>query len=194
MKVWNRNFYWEFAPDNYKIGDVVSITTKPHTDFWQRTYYGFRNDNGHCLLTKVDDKYFSMTVKTEFDYNRRFDQCGIIIYQNSDNWAKASIEYENTDFQRLGSVVTNNGYSDWATTDISADVKNMYYRLSRRESDFCIEQSFDGINFKQMRIFHLFEGKDEINIGIYACSPENSSFEAKFMEFNIGECQWQAHK
>ncbi|WP_397312917.1 DUF1349 domain-containing protein, partial [Paenibacillus elgii] len=31
---------------------------------------------------------------------------------------KASIEYENEEYQRLGSVVTNHGFSDWATTDI----------------------------------------------------------------------------
>ena len=28
-------------------------------------------------------------------------------------------------YQRLGSVVTNRGYSDWATTDIDASVKSM---------------------------------------------------------------------
>ncbi len=35
------------------------------------------------------------------------------------------IEYENEQYQRLGSVVTNRGYSDWATTDIDASVKSM---------------------------------------------------------------------
>lgn len=52
--------------------------------------------------------------------------------------------------ERLGSVVTNHGYSDWATTDISSDIKAMWYRFSRRGSDYCIECSQDGISFKQM--------------------------------------------
>ena len=47
------------------------------------------------------------------------------MYLDSENWLKASIEYENQSFQHLGSVVTNNGYSDWATTEISANVKSM---------------------------------------------------------------------
>lgn len=34
--------------------------------------------------------------------------------KNSENWLKASVEYENNKFQHLGSVVTNHGYSDWA--------------------------------------------------------------------------------
>lgn len=125
---------------------------------------------------------------------RRFDQCGVAIYIDSENWFKASIEYENENYQRLGSVVTNNGYSDWATQDISASIKEMYYRLSRRESDFLIEYSEDGKTFKQMRIFHLFKGNDEISFGIYACSPEASSFRAVFSDMHITECKWLEHK
>lgn len=186
---------WIFKPKNYTITEAcISIVTEPHTDFWQRTYYGFRNDNAPSLLLTIEEKKFSFVVKTEFDSKHRFDQCGVIIYQDSGNWFKASVEYENTDYQRLGSVVTNNGYSDWATTDISAEHKQMYYRLSRRENDFCIENSYDGIHYKQMRIFHLFKGDDKINMGIYACSPENSSFTAKFSEIKIIDCQWGAHK
>ena len=74
-------------------------------------------------------------------------------------------------FKDLGSVVTNHGYSDWATTDISSDIKHMWYRFSRRESDYCIENSEDGIHYKQMRIFHMWEGSGKITYGIYACSP-----------------------
>lgn len=70
----------------------------------------------------------------------------------------------------------------------------MYYRLSRRNSDFCIENSFDGVNFKQMRIFHLFEGGEQINFGIYACSSTESSFKAIFSEICISECLWKAHE
>lgn len=181
-------------PKKYNLeAEKITITTEPNTDFWQRTYYGFRNDNAPALLMKIDEKSFSFTVKTEFDSKNQFDQCGVIIYQNSDNWFKASIEYENEQYQRLGSVVTNSGYSDWATTDIKADLKSMYYRLSRRTSDFCVENSTDGINYKQMRIFHLTEGKEEISFGLYACSPSNSSFNAVFTNMNISECMWKAH-
>ena len=39
------------------------------------------------------------------------------MYLDSENWLKASIEYENEKISHLGSVVTNNGYSDWAQPD-----------------------------------------------------------------------------
>ena len=132
-------------------------------------------------------------VKTEFDSKHRFDQCGVVVYLNSENWLKASIEYENEVMQHLGSVVTNEGYSDWATTEIEAAVKSMWYRLSRRNNDFCIENSTDGKKFKQMRICHLDKADDEISFGIYACSPENSSFRAKFTDMEILPGQWKAH-
>lgn len=136
---------------------------------------------------------FTFTVKTTFDSNIQFDQCGVIIYQNSDNWFKASIEYENKQIARLGSVVTNLGYSDWATTDISAEVRTMWYRLSRRGSDFLIENSEDGEEFSQMRIFHLHQPLPEVHFGVYACSPLESSFEAGFTNFYLTESTWQAH-
>ncbi len=183
---------WENAPAKSEISnEKITIVTEPKTDYWQRTYYGMQNDNAPTFLLKTDETYFSFVVKTTWNAKERFDQCGVAIYQNSENWFKASIEYENEQFQRLGSVVTNNGYSDWATTDIPSEQNSMYYRLSRRESDFCVENSYDGVNFKQMRIFHLFEGAGEIRFGVYACSPLTSSFTAEFTEMNITECMWE---
>lgn len=175
-------------------GDRIEIITEPHTDLWQRTYYHFRNDNAPLLQTSTREKFFSFTVKTDFSEScHRFDQCGVVVYLNSENWIKASVEYENADFQHLGSVVTNHGYSDWATTEIPSGIKTMWYRLSRREDDFCIENSLDEKTFHQMRICHFFEAQDEINFGIYACSPEDSSFKAVFTSFSFGKCMWKAH-
>lgn len=189
------NLTWTREPKKYEIEeDKIVIVTEPGTDLWQRTYYGFQNDNAPVLQMETEEKYFSFVVKTEFDSKHRFDQCGVVMYLDSENWLKASIEYENDKYQRLGSVVTNHGYSDWATTDIDASIKSMWYRLSRRESDYCLECSEDGSNFKQMRICHMWEGKDKIVFGIYACSPENSSFEAVFTHMEITECKWKAHE
>ena len=189
------NLFWIREPKEYSIEDnKITIITEKCTDLWQRTYYGFQNDNAPVLQMKTNEKYFSFVVKTSFESKRRFDQCGVVIYLDSDNWLKGSIEYENDKIQRLGSVVTNHGYSDWATTDIDANVKEMWYRLSRREDDYCIECSYDGKEFHQMRICHLIEGKDEIVFGIYACSPEASSFKATFTNMEVMDCQWKEHK
>ena len=189
-----KDLKWTREPKSYSITeDKIEVITKPHTDLWQRTYYHFRNDNAPVLQMNTNEKYFSFIVKTEFESKHRFDQCGIVMYLDSENWLKASVEYENESFQHLGSVVTNNGYSDWATTPIDSSIKSMWYRFSRRVDDYCIEYSVDGINYSQMRICHMWNGKDSIQFGIYACSPENSSFKSIFTNMKITECQWLAH-
>ena len=189
------NFKWTREPLDYKIENGrVEIITKQYTDLWQRTYYHFQNDNAPVFQMETEEKYFSFVVKTEFTEScHRFDQCGIVMYLDSENWLKASVEYENEAYQHLGSVVTNGGYSDWATTVIDASVKYMWYRFSRREDDYCVECSTDGIHFNQMRICHMQKGNGKIQFGIYACSPEESSFKAVFTDMQMMECQWNAH-
>ncbi|MBQ2956729.1 MAG: DUF1349 domain-containing protein [Clostridia bacterium] len=185
---------WTREPQSFSITDErIEIVTKPHTDLWQRTYYHFQNDNAPVLQTETGEQFFSFTVRTEFESKRRFDQCGIVMYLDSENWLKASIEYENERFQHLGSVVTNDGYSDWATTEIDASVKSMWYRFSRREDDYLIECSEDGRSFKQMRVCHMNNGGGVIRFGVYACSPEESSFRAVFTDMELSECKWLPH-
>lgn len=194
MKVNAKEMKWIREPKQYEVTeDKVEIITEPHTDLWQRTYYHFRNDNAPVLQLETGEQFFSFVVKTDFDTKVRYDQSGIIMYLDSDNWLKASMEFENDQIQRLGSVVTNNGYSDWSSVDVDASVKSIWFRFSRREDDFCIENSVDGVNFKQMRICHMFHVKEKINFGIYACSAEDSSFKATFTDMEITECKWLAH-
>jgi regulation of enolase protein 1 (concanavalin A-like superfamily) len=203
-----RKGQWIFKPKEHRLEEnTISITTEPGTDFWQRSYYGFRNDNAHALLWERKEN-FTFTTKVEFNYKKQFDQCGVLIYLNSENWFKASIEFENDRISRLGSVVTNLGYSDWATTDMELP-DSIWYRLSRRGPDFLIESSKEGKIFEQMRIFHLHKlgetttemGKanppmpalHSIRFGVYACSPSNSSFQAVFRDFRIESSKWPAH-
>lgn len=199
---------WQVEPKFAKVTkDLVQITTQPRTDLWQRTYYGFCHDNAPLLQIETAQN-FTFTTKVSFAYQARFDQCGVVIYLDRDNWFKASIEFEDAAFSRLGSVVTNMGYSDWATTDI-ATTNQIWYRLSRRGADFLLESSLDGSHFNQMRIFHLHQlgctslamGQanpplaplHSVSLGLYACSPLDSSFTANFTELNFSACQWLAH-
>jgi len=189
-----RQLQWTREPANYTLSaQAIEIVTEPHTDLWQRTYYHFRNDNAPVLQLETQEKFFSFTVKTRFESKHRFDQCGIVMYLDSENWLKASVEYENEEFQHLGSVVTNNGYSDWATTRIPAGIRTMWYRFSRREDDYCLECSEDGVTFQQMRVCHIWKGGGKIRFGVYACSPEDSSFKATFTDMQITACKWLAH-
>ena len=156
---------WTREPPHFVITpERIEIETVPHTDLWQRTYYHFRNDNAPVLQMTTEAQYFSFVVKTDFAASHhRFDQCGVVLYLVSENWLKGSIEYENERFAHLGSVVTNQGYSDWATTEIPATIKSMWYRLSRRADDCRIECSEVGVTFTQMWVRHLHAAQVQVS-------------------------------
>lgn len=185
-----KDYNWINKPADFELtDDTLTIKTEPGTDMWQRTHYGFQNDNAPGFLAEVN-RDFTFSVKTSFDSGFMYDQCGILLYQNSENWLKVSVEVENEEFSRLGSVATNLGYSDWASSDIPADVSEMWYRVSRRGQDFLVENSTDGKEYRQMRIFHFHQPIDIAKIGVYACSPLESSFKAVFSEFKFEPCKW----
>jgi len=185
----SENFHWfnkpKFSIDNNKL----IIYSSPDTDFWQSTHYGFKRDNGHCLFTKVQ-KNFSISVRTEFEPKKQYDQCGLMVRLDSENWIKMSTEYETEKLSRLGSVVTNLGFSDWATIDIKSLLKEMWYRIQNKGNDFFLEFSADGERWHQMRITHLQKAFRRISVGVYSCSPLDSSFAAVFDNFNLGDSQW----
>ena len=91
---WNTSLLkWTREPEHYTVTENrIEIITEPHTDLWQRTYYHFRNDNAPVLQIETDEKYFSFAVRTEFESKHRYDQCGIVMYLDSENWLKASVE------------------------------------------------------------------------------------------------------
>lgn len=184
-------FYWFNQPGRYLLGNGLEIFTDERTDFWQRTHYGFQRDDGHCLFIKQTGD-FSLTTRVEFDPRQKYDQCGLIVRIDSQNWIKVSTEYESDHVSRLGSVVTNLGYSDWATQDVSSDQRSRWYRINKRGSDFLLENSHDGQTWLQMRITHLHQPAEQVEIGVYACSPVGRDFRCCFKMLEISDSLWQA--
>ena len=187
--------------------DEVTITTEPGTDFWQRTFYGFRASNAPAALIEVSGN-ITFSVRVRADYQRRYDQAGLVVWVDEDNWFKASVEHEDANRGgRLGSVVTTAGHSDWATRDVPA-LTQVWLRLSRRGPDFRLEAR-TGSDWEQLRIFHMagLATTDPawgamapadvpaapVRVGVYACSPEESTFTAVFDEMALTPSGWDAH-
>lgn len=183
-------FQWTNPPKQFQTGNGLEITTGANTDFWQRTHYDFNRDSGHALLAKVKGD-FTLTTHGSFHPNAQYDQCGLLIRENSENWVKAAIEYEDPVISRLGSVVTNMGFSDWATQDVLSTIKEKWFRLSKLMNDILIEHSDDGYRWKQMRIAHLHHSNRELKIGVYACSPKGKGFSCRFHSIQVTECKWE---
>ena len=187
------DFFWFNEPAKYQLGGGLEIFTDPKTDFWQRTHYGFQRDDGHCLFIKKAGD-FSLLTHVEFRPQEKYDQCGLMVRGDKDHWIKVSTEYENEEYGRLGSVVTNLGYSDWATQDIPASHREMWYRISKNGNDFLLEHSYDGQKWLQLRITHLHKSFEQLEIGVYACSPIGKDFWCKFDQLAISENTWSFHE
>ncbi|MEF9988165.1 MAG: GNAT family N-acetyltransferase [Christensenella sp.] len=189
-----RTAKWLNMPHQATITDEkIVLHAERDTDFWQNTYYGFSRNSGHALLTEVDEEC-SFSVKTFREGKSQYDQCGIIVYIDEKNWAKVCLEYEDENAQKLGSVVTRRGFSDWATEEVSGNIDTMYYRVSRRGESFLFEASADGKEYKQMRIFHLRCKNAVPRVGVFACAPTGEGFRAIFEEVKLTESLWQAYK
>lgn len=186
-----QDFYWYNEPSHYRFGDGLEIFTDERTDFWQNTHYGFQRDDGHCLLIQHTSD-FSLMTQVEFQPNEKYDQCGLMVRIDSLNWIKVSTEYESEQVSRLGSVVTNLGYSDWATQDVMSNDRAICYRINKRGSDFLLENSYNGQEWVQMRIAHLHRRTEYYQIGVYACSPIGKNFRCCFKTLEISDNLWQA--
>lgn len=184
----------------------VSLDTEPHTDFWQRTFYGFRASNAPAALVEVPENV-TFSVRVRASYQRRYDQAGIIVWIDELNWFKASIEFEGASCGRLGSVLTTDGHSDWATRDVSV-VPQVWWQLSRRGPDFLLQAKLHD-QWEQLRMFHVAalgptQGQwgqlpasdvpaSPVRMGVYACSPEDSSFSVWFDQMTMERSSWAAH-
>lgn len=180
-------FTWFCEPTHHRVeGDRITLVSDSGTDFWQRTHYGFRNDNGHCLWTDVSGDF---VVKTHVRYTpqHQFDQAGLIVYFTEDYWVKCSVEREDTKPYNLGSVVTNEGYSDWATQPFRKQTVDMEFMIKHLRTDFEIYCRETGESeWQQLRISRLNLPLDTVfHVGIYACSPKVGGFEASFYSIEI---------
>lgn len=177
-------YYWFNEPKQWRSGSGLEIVTDHETDFWQRTHYGFSRDNGHCFFTAMEGD-FALETHVRFVPRTQYDQCGIMVRVDADNWIKLSTELENDTISRLGSVVTNLGYSDWASQDVSSSITERWYRIRREGNDFFLESAEDGAEWHQLRVAHLHKASAKIEAGIYACSPVGEAFHCCFSYMEI---------
>lgn len=132
---------WAFPPASHSInqqGGLV-VQTAGETDYWERTHYGFRNQNGHFLHLPGLRGDFCMASTVSTQPQQRFDQAGLMVWISKSCWLKTSVEYGGPGRpSQLGVVVTNCGYSDWSTMDFP-DAMQLALRVRREGSDYIVE-------------------------------------------------------
>lgn len=178
----NKELQWLSPPQHWNHDPecaTFTLRTDKQTDFWQKTHYGFEADNGHFLYYKANED-FRLTTKVHSKPKNRYDQAGLMVRFSKDTWLKTSVEYIPGRKSKLGVVVTKQGYSDWSSQAFPQENFSLLYRITKRKTNFYVDYSMDGTSWTQIRMAHLPEETDNIQAGIYACSPQGEGYEAVF--------------
>lgn len=124
-----KQFDWMNEPANVRFDEKgMNVQAKYRTDFWCCSRYNFRKDDGHFFFCYVLGD-FCCDLNWEFQSAGLFDQCGIMLRTDVNNWFKCSIMYEKDDVPMLATSLTVDGYSDLATIPLPFGVKRVWYRL-----------------------------------------------------------------
>jgi uncharacterized protein len=100
------------------VADGLSVVTDNATDFWRETHYGFTRHSGHLFGFRSEGG-LTATVRVRAEYQILYDQAGLMVLFDEQNWVKVGIEL--SDGQAMLSSVLTIGRSDWATAPFRDD-------------------------------------------------------------------------
>lgn len=175
---------WMNEPSSWRVQTAppsLLIAPGAGTDFWQRTHYGFRRDDGHFLYLELEGD-FALRTHVRFHPAHQFDQAGLMVRSSAETWIKTAVEHELDGPPQLGAVVTNLGYSDWSQQDFAPGAGEVQLQIRRQGDDFLIGWAMPGSEtWRPLRTTHLHAlGRQSLQCGLYACSPKGQGFWAEF--------------
>jgi uncharacterized protein len=176
---------WFNEPASWKkSGDQLIVHSRPKTDFWRKTFYGYITDNGHFFhLPASGDFVFEARVNGQ--YAALYDQAGLMVRLDAENWMKCGTEF--FDGKRHASVVFTRDFSDWSTMPDLSDTAPIWWRAIRKKDSIETHCSLDGKNFAAIRQGY-FLPTVPVEVGIMCAAPEGPGFSATFsnLQLNLG--------
>lgn len=173
---------WFNEPEKWNIKDnELTMFVTPQSDYWRISHYGFTVDDAPYLYT-VRGGEFEVKVKVAGDYTARFDQAGLMLRINEENYIKAGIEYVDGKYN-LSTVVTHHT-SDWSVITLDKPVPYVWIKAVRRLDAVEIFYSFDDKEYVMMRNAWL-QDNTPVMVGMMAACPDGKGFEVRFSDFTI---------
>jgi hypothetical protein len=162
-------------------GDRIVVRSKPKTDFWRKTFYGYVTDNGHFFHVPVSGD-FVFEARVGGQYASLYDQAGLMVRRDPENWMKCGTEF--FDGARHASVVFTREFSDWSTMKDLSDSAPVWWRAVRKKDSIETLCSVDGKNFVSVRQGY-FMTTPEVQVGIMCAAPEGAGFDAVFDQLKL---------
>jgi regulation of enolase protein 1 (concanavalin A-like superfamily) len=177
-------FRWLNEPPAWREENgALALTTGERTDFWQHTFYGFQRDTGHAWLKPVSGDFTAFATVIGA-YEQLYDQAGLMLRIDERNWVKTGIEY--TDGLMHFSVVVTREVSDWSVIPLpdATPEDDVHVRLTRHGDAIRVQYAIGEKSWQLARLAP-FSGA-EAEVGVMACSPERSGFQARFRNIAVG--------
>ena len=173
---------WFNEPESWSIkNNKLTMQVTPQSDYWRISHYGFTVDDAPFLYTTRGGE-FEVKVKISGDYKVRFDQAGLMLRADKENYIKAGIEFVDGKYN-ISCVVTHHT-SDWSVITLDKAIGHIWIKAVRRLDAVEIFYSFDDKNYVMMRNCHLADNTP-VMVGMMAACPDGQGFEARFEEFKI---------
>lgn len=173
---------WFNEPAEWKVeNNKLSMSVTPRTDYWRISHYGFTVDDAPFFYTLRGGE-FEVKVKVSGDYKARFDQAGLMLRIDHENYIKAGIEYVDGKYN-LSTVVTHHT-SDWSIIPLNKPVPYVWIKAVRRLDAVEIFYSFDDKEYTMMRNAWL-QDNNPVMVGVMGACPHGDGFNAKFENFSI---------
>jgi uncharacterized protein len=175
---------WMNEPASVKNADgKLIVRSRPKTDFWRKTFYGYVTDNGHFLHMPVNGD-FTFEARVNGQYAALYDQAGLMVRVDAENWVKCGTEF--VDGVRHASVVFTRDFSDWSTmTDLSKDAP-VWWRAVRTRDALETLCSLDGKNYVSVRQGYLVPSASA-EVGIMCAAPEGTGFDVVFDNLKLDQ-------
>ena len=174
---------WENEPPEWRFeADGLHVRTGRETDFWNKTFYGFRHTNGHFFAHPVDGD-FSLELSFTARYRHLYDQAGAMLRVDENNWLKCGVEY--TDGARHFSVVvTRDDQSDWSVLRLEEQEGPVTLRLTRHGEALRVQLRSDrGWDLVRLAFLAMPE---TVSVGPMCCSPTGEGLEVSFAHLELG--------
>ena len=172
-----------------EVDNAIKVESIEGSDWWRITSYGFIHNDGHALVKDFANDT-AMEVTFILDYTEQFDQCGIFISADDENWVKAGIEFCDG-YPQVGAVVTRTT-SDWSSSRISEWMgKEVTVRASRSGDAVTIRAGING-DLQLVRVAPL-DPTREWSAGPMACAPTRAGLVTTITGWRIGDCDEALH-
>lgn len=153
----------------------------PQSDYWRISHYGFTVDDA-SFLYGIYGGEFEVKVKISGEYRVRFDQAGLMLRIDKENYIKTGIEFVDGKYN-LSTVVTHHT-SDWSVIALPEPVDFIWIKAVRRLDAVEIFYSFDDKEYVMMRNCWL-KDNTPVKVGMMAACPDGNGFKARFENFTV---------